>query len=89
MADFRGTFIPLPVTDAEAERNADPRPSIESLYPDFEVYLDDAGVAARALVERGYLLEEDVGRVVDRAAERWRWTVGYARRPAASEGDGR
>jgi hypothetical protein len=89
MVDFRGTFIPLPVTDAEAERNADPRPSIESLYPDFEVYLDDAGAAARALVERGYLLEEDVGRVVDRAAERWRWTVRYARRPAAGEGDGR
>ncbi|HUO82810.1 MAG TPA: alpha/beta hydrolase domain-containing protein [Gammaproteobacteria bacterium] len=89
MADFRGTLIPLPVTDADAERNADPRPSIESLYPGRDVYIDDVRVAARALVERGYLLEEDVERVSARAAERWRWAVGYAQRPVMSEGDSR
>ncbi len=83
MADFRGTFIPLPVTDAEAARNDDPRPSVESLYPNREVYLDDARAAASALVQRGYLLEQDVERVTADAADRWDWVVKYARRPVA------
>ncbi|MGH8495250.1 MAG: alpha/beta hydrolase domain-containing protein, partial [Gammaproteobacteria bacterium] len=85
MADFVGTFIPLPVTDAEAERNDDPRPSIESLYPNREVYLDDVRAAVRALVERGYLLEQDVERVEGDAAKRWDWVVKYTRRPVAGE----
>lgn len=85
MADFHGTFIPLAVTDDEAERNDDPRPSIESLYPNREVYLDDVGAAARALVERGYLLEQDVERVTADAAERWDWVIKYAHRPVAEE----
>ncbi|CAN5208506.1 hypothetical protein BH24PSE2_BH24PSE2_01980 [soil metagenome] len=86
MMDFRGTFIPLPVTDNEAKLTADPRPSVESLYPNREVYLEDISAAARALVERGYLLEQDVERVTDEAARRWDWVIRDTRRPVSGRG---
>jgi hypothetical protein len=74
LADFRGTSIPLPPDPAAASRTGDPRPAISSLYASREVYLADIGAAARQLVAEGYLLVEDVARVMDAAGRRWeRW----------------
>jgi hypothetical protein len=74
LADFRGTSIPLPRGPAEKNRTADPRPAISSLYASREAYLADLETAARELVSEGYLLAEDVTRVLDAAGRRWeRW----------------
>ncbi len=71
LTDFVGTYIPLPANESARQETGDPRPSIESLYENREEYLTIAERAARSLVERGVLLEEDVERVVQRAADHW------------------
>ncbi|MFW6193106.1 MAG: alpha/beta hydrolase domain-containing protein, partial [Gemmatimonadota bacterium] len=73
LADFRGTFAPLPWDEAEKRATGDPRPAVTSLYDGRDDYLERARAAARALVREGFLLEEDVDRVVGRAAELWDW----------------
>ncbi|MEE9472566.1 MAG: alpha/beta hydrolase domain-containing protein [Acidimicrobiia bacterium] len=73
LTDFRGTFIPLPKTEAERDLTGDPRPSIESLYSGKEAYLTAVERAARSLVEQGFLLEEDVSVTRDRASQYWGW----------------
>ncbi|MEJ2371148.1 MAG: alpha/beta hydrolase domain-containing protein [Gemmatimonadales bacterium] len=74
LADFRGTSIPLPRDRAEKRRTGDPRPAISSLYASREAYLADVEASARELVTEGYVLAEDLVRVLDAAAARWeRW----------------
>jgi hypothetical protein len=77
LTDFRGTYIPLPATESEREAAGDSRPSIESLYPDKQAYLEIAERAARSLVQGGTLLEEDVARVVRRASDHWDWLMAH------------
>ncbi len=76
LTDFLGTYIPLPETESQREAAGDPRPSIASLYSGKQEYLELAERAARSLVERGTLLEEDVARVVQRASDHWDWVTG-------------
>jgi hypothetical protein len=77
LADFRGTSIPLPRGPAEKSRTGDPRPASSSLYASREAYLADIEAAARQLVAEGYLLAEDLARVLDAAGRRWeRWGPG-------------
>jgi len=73
LADFRGSYSPFPLTEDEREARDDPRPSVDSLYPSRAAYLRQAEQAARRLVERGWLLREDVSTAVDRAAAHWDW----------------
>ncbi len=75
MTNFVGTYIPLPKTEAERQGTGDPRPSIESLYSSKEDYLALAERAASSLVKQGFLLEEDVDRVVQRASDHWDWNM--------------
>jgi hypothetical protein len=75
MTNFVGTYIPLPGTEAERQQTGDPRPSIESLYSSKEDYLALAKRAAGSLVKQGFLLGEDVDRVVQRAADHWVWIM--------------
>jgi hypothetical protein len=75
LADFYGTYIPLPRTEAERQHSGDPRPSITALYHTKGTYLQQAQEAALRLVTHGYLLPEDVGRVLRRAAEQWEWVM--------------
>ncbi len=74
LSDFRGSYIPLPLT--EATKGTDPRPSIKKLYPTKSVYMDKVGLAASELVTEGFLLKRDVKYVSDRAEEYWRWIHG-------------
>ncbi|MEX2528819.1 MAG: alpha/beta hydrolase domain-containing protein [Gemmatimonadota bacterium] len=73
LTDFLGSYIPLPVTEADRSRAGDPRPSVESLYESRDDYLAQAREAARTLVSQGFLLEEDVVRVMDRSRAHWDW----------------
>ena len=73
-----GWTLPLPVTDAERESTGDPRPSIESRYSNREDYLEQVAQAARALVDEGYMLAEDVDEAVDLAGRKYGYFVGEA-----------
>jgi len=77
LTDFLGTYIPLPKTERERRAAGDARPSIASLYTDKSEYLQLAERAARSLVAKGTLLEEDVERVVQRASDHWDWIMSH------------
>ena len=66
-----GWTLPFPATSAERESAGDPRLSIEERYGSRRDYLERVETAARALVEEGYMLAEDVDRAVDGAALRF------------------
>ncbi|OFW06033.1 MAG: hypothetical protein A3I61_14180 [Acidobacteria bacterium RIFCSPLOWO2_02_FULL_68_18] len=68
---LNGSYIPFARTRAERERTGDPRPSIEERYQSREHYLKLVEEAAAPLVKDGYLLAEDVARVLRRAGEHW------------------
>ncbi len=76
LVDFLGTYIPLPRTEVERRANTDVRPSIATLYVDKASYLAIARDAARTMVAEGWLLEEDVPAVLQRAEDHWDWLVG-------------
>lgn len=75
LADFVGTYVPLPRTPEEAEEAGDPRPSIEVLYDDRTGYMERVRTAIRRMVGEGLLLPIDVAPVVERAEERWEWVM--------------
>jgi len=66
-----GSFIPFAKTKAEREKNNDPRLSIEERYSNREDYLSRVEKAARSLVAGGYLMEQDVSKLVERGASEW------------------
>ncbi len=76
LADFIGTYVPLSKTEAERREAGDPRPSIESLYTDKEDYLRSVERAAHSLVDQGFLLDEDVPKIMARAKQHWSWLFG-------------
>jgi hypothetical protein len=65
---LQGSFIPFARTKAEREANKDPRLSVEERYKDHADYTERVKQAAAALQRQGYLLEEDVTRIVDKAS---------------------
>jgi hypothetical protein len=71
----------VPKTEAERQRTGDPRPSIERLYTNKKEYLRSVRRAARSLVDQRFLLDEDIPRVVARAAQRWDWIFRLSRDP--------
>jgi len=71
LTDFRGSYIPLPLSDSV--KGNDPRPSISSLYPSKSAYLKKVRLAAAALVSEGFLLDRDVSHVLARSVEYWKW----------------
>ncbi|MFQ5656039.1 MAG: alpha/beta hydrolase domain-containing protein [Candidatus Methylomirabilales bacterium] len=73
LTDFFGTYIPLPKTEAARRETRDPRPTIQGLYMNKENYLRSVRRAARFLVEQGFLLQEDVPKVVALAEQHWDW----------------
>jgi hypothetical protein len=70
-----GSWIPFPVSKAERERRKDPRTSIEERYPNKGDYLDRIAAAAHKLVEAGFLLDEDVPKLRERAAKEWDYVL--------------
>jgi hypothetical protein len=70
-----GTYLPFPRTRADRERNADPRLSIEERYRNRDEYVGKFAAAALDLVERGYLLQEDVADLLKHAVEHYGWAT--------------
>jgi hypothetical protein len=71
-----GSYLPFPRTRAEREQRHDPRPSIEERYRNRDEYVGRYSAAALELVERGYLLPEDVADLIRHAIEHYEWAVG-------------
>jgi hypothetical protein len=66
-----GWTLPFPVTRSDRESSGDPRLSIEERYINQEDYLARVEKAGQSLVEAGYMLTEDLERVVGDAALRY------------------
>ena len=70
-----GSYIPFPRTKAERDRAADPRLSIEERYRNRDEYVGKFAAAALDLVDRGYLLQEDVADLLKHAVEHYDWAT--------------
>ena len=66
-----GIALPFARTAAEREAARDPRPSLAERYRDQAHYAARVRAAAQDLVRRGFYLEEDVEKTVERAARAW------------------
>ena len=71
-----GASIPFPVTAAARAAAKDPRRSIDARYPTRDDYIDKVRAAADALVRKGYLLVDDIERIVQRSTDNWDNIVG-------------
>jgi hypothetical protein len=71
LVSLLGSSVPFPATRAAREAAKDPRRSIEERYPSRDEYLAQVEKVADALVLRGYLLIDDVPRIVQRATDTW------------------
>ena len=63
--------LPFARTAAEREAASDPRPSLAERYQDRTGFLARIRTAAQDLQRRGFYLEEDVEKTVNRAARAW------------------
>jgi hypothetical protein len=71
LVSFRGTFIPLPKTEADRRATHDSRPSIEALYGHRSTFMSRVDSAAAALVRERFLLPEDVPAAHARMSDVW------------------
>jgi hypothetical protein len=75
LAGESGSYIPFARTRAERERVSDPRPSIEERYRNRDEYVGRIAAATLDLVDRGYMLSEDVADMLKHAAEHYDWAT--------------
>jgi hypothetical protein len=66
---FEGSYIPFPETVSERVVTGDPRPSIQERYAGKAAYVEAIVAAARALAAQRLLLEEDIARTAEAAAD--------------------
>jgi hypothetical protein len=66
---FEGSYIPFPESPEERRVTGDPRASILERYPDKAAYVAAVTAAARELVGQRLMLEEDVERCAEAAAD--------------------
>ena len=62
--DLSGMYLPFAKTKAERLATGDPRKSLEERYKTHDKYVKEVGKAARQLVKKRLLLEEDAERIV-------------------------
>jgi hypothetical protein len=70
-----GSWIPFAVNKTERENRRDPRMSVEERYSSKRDYLEKITAAAQKLVNTGFLLDEDVAKLRDRAASEWDYVL--------------
>ena len=70
-----GSWIPFPVNATERENRKDPRRAVEERYRNKRDYLEQITAAAEKLVKSGFLLDQDIVKVRDRAAEEWDYVL--------------
>ncbi len=73
LSDFVGTTIPLPLTEAEGTALGDPRPAIETLYPNRQAYLMQVRGELDDLIRSGFFLADDFDYALRRSAYNWDW----------------
>jgi len=78
LAGLTGSMIPLARTRAEREKRNDPRPSVEERYKSRDQYLELITKSANDLATKGYLIKEDIPRIVQQAGSRWDWVMATA-----------
>jgi alpha/beta hydrolase family protein len=69
LCDLNGMTIPLHRTNAERLAAGDPRPSLEELYRNHGGYVSRIAAVARRLKAERLMLQEDVDRVIEEAAQ--------------------
>lgn len=79
LSSMQGSFLPFARTRADREQRNDPRPSVGERYQTREQYLARISKAADDLVGRGYLLRNDVSRIVEQAGTRWDYVMARER----------
>jgi hypothetical protein len=70
-----GSFIRFPRTKQERAEKNDPRLSIAERYGSETDFLNRITTSAENLVRQGYLLEQDVPRLRERAAKEWAYVM--------------
>ena len=70
LSGLLGSFIPFARTKSERQKTGDPRPSLEERYRDQADYVQCVARAARALVEKRYLLPDDAARIINEAEQK-------------------
>jgi hypothetical protein len=70
-----GSYLPFARTKADRDRTGDPRLSIEERYRNRDEYVGKAAAAALDLVDRGYLLAEDVADLLKHSGEHYDWSL--------------
>ena len=71
LLSFRGTFVPLPRTDAERRTAGDSRPSIQSLYRDRTRFMRRVDAGISSLIKRRFLLPADSVAARTRMSDAW------------------
>ena len=66
-----GSTIPFPATEGQRAVKCDPRRSIAARYPGKAAYLEEVSHAAKHLIDAGYVLPEDLERILAQSARRW------------------
>lgn len=66
-----GSYIPFTRNREERLSSGDPRLSIEERYADKSDYLDQINEATRSLINQGYLLENDINKIIEQASTHW------------------
>jgi hypothetical protein len=72
---MQGSFLPFPQSKAERVEKHDPRKSIAERYATKQEFMEKVTASANELVKSGYLLEQDVPKVVERSAAEWDYLV--------------
>ncbi|HST07815.1 MAG TPA: alpha/beta hydrolase domain-containing protein [Gemmatimonadaceae bacterium] len=71
LASFRGTFVPLPRTEADRAATGDPRPSIAALYGDKAHFIRRVDDAISSLIGRRLMLPQDSSVAIARMTDIW------------------
>jgi hypothetical protein len=70
LVSLMGSYIPFPVTRAAREKAGDPREALQERYGTLDRYLEQLRAACREMQSAGYLLPEDIDRIVEMQQER-------------------
>ena len=87
IAHMSGSYIPFASSRAEREANNDPRPSIAERYDNRQQYLGLVAESAMELIKDGYLLDEDLPEILQRARQHWDYRLVADRRQAGAAED--
>jgi hypothetical protein len=75
LASEIGSYLPFSRTREDRERASDPRRSVEERYESEMAYVGSITESALRLVQKRYLLVEDLPEIVSRARAHYQWTA--------------